>query len=469
MGYKSLSQKRVAGESAIASGIGVYASLTSEGGYNISGQSLTTTTSVTQTIVTPGQSSTASNVGAVVATITSISAANINYSAISGAIYATSYILVTGTGFVPTGYLTLNNTTLVGNVYYSDTQLRANLGATSNLSYTGNLNLAYYTPPVLIKTSNLYISSPPILYIAATGGNVTTNGNYKVHVFDGNTGSNIFTVTAIPDTGLANVEYLILAGGGGGGAKYSGYSGAGGGGGAGGILQGNVTVTAQAYAITIGAGGVGSGAWLGQPNTGQRGGQGANSTVFSFTVIGGGAGGGSSVSGTATGIDGASGGGGGGGCGTRSGGAGTPGYGFAGGNGGSSAAGGGGGGGGKGVGSCTLGAPNSRSACMPKDSGGTHGGYGILTCIQGLGANLAIAGGGGGGTPCCGGGNLAGGVIRGGGRYGGGQGSSNSQACFYCATRGTISKGAGGGGDARGTSGGAQGGSGMVIVKYRFQ
>ena len=58
--------------------------------------------------------------------------------------------------------------------------------------------------------------------MAATGGSVTTDGDYKVHTF--NSGAT-FTVTTL---GHAEIEYLVLAGGGGGSSGY--YGGAGGGG-----------------------------------------------------------------------------------------------------------------------------------------------------------------------------------------------------------------------------------------------
>ena len=45
--------------------------------------------------------------------------------------------------------------------------------------------------------------------MTATGGTITTNGNYKVHSF---TSSGTFTVT-----GTGTVEYLVVGGGGGGG------------------------------------------------------------------------------------------------------------------------------------------------------------------------------------------------------------------------------------------------------------
>ena len=80
---------------------------------------------------------------------------------------------------------------------------------------------------------------------AATGGTVTTDGDYKVHKF---TSSGTFTVTT-----AGNVEYLVVAGGGGAGDW-------GGGGGGGGFRTAtDFAVTAQAYNIVVGAGGSGQG------------------------------------------------------------------------------------------------------------------------------------------------------------------------------------------------------------------
>jgi len=60
-------------------------------------------------------------------------------------------------------------------------------------------------------------------WIKATGGTITTDGDYKIHTF---TGSGTFTVTTLGLIGT--VEYLVIGGGGGGGNGH-----AGGGGGAG--------------------------------------------------------------------------------------------------------------------------------------------------------------------------------------------------------------------------------------------
>ena len=58
--------------------------------------------------------------------------------------------------------------------------------------------------------------SPFSPFIIATGGTITTSGNYKIHTF---LSSDTFTVTGMPVAGT--VEYLVVAGGGGGGGGAS--------------------------------------------------------------------------------------------------------------------------------------------------------------------------------------------------------------------------------------------------------
>ena len=128
-------------------------------------------------------------------------------------------------------------------------------------------------------------------FITATGGTITTVGDYKVHTFKT---SGTFTVTAV-GTGAPEsdkVEYVVVGGGGGG---ACGQSAPGGGGGAGGYRSSGIsytdnratneriTVTAQAYPITVGAGG--SGATLNQ-----AGGSGGTSSFSTITSGGGGGG-----------------------------------------------------------------------------------------------------------------------------------------------------------------------------------
>ena len=77
----------------------------------------------------------------------------------------------------------------------------------------------------IIRANGFYVPTPSsIIYMTATGGTITTGGNYKVHTF---TSSGTFIITQLGSIG--QVDALIIAGGGSG----SGYGG--GGGGAGGM------------------------------------------------------------------------------------------------------------------------------------------------------------------------------------------------------------------------------------------
>jgi len=133
-------------------------------------------------------------------------------------------------------------------------------------------------------------------YITATGGTITTSGNFKIHTF---TGPGTFTVCSVGNASGSNtVSYLVVAGGGSNGNSY------GAGGGAGGYREGkassdcytasplnassgptfNLPVSAQGYPITVGGGGAArSGGGVG--NVG-------NNSIFStITSAGGGYGG----------------------------------------------------------------------------------------------------------------------------------------------------------------------------------
>ena len=127
-------------------------------------------------------------------------------------------------------------------------------------------------------------------FITATGGTVTTDGDFKIHAF--NSSSN-FVVSAIgnsdtvPDGGPATVNYLVVAGGGGGGTRAAAGAGAGG-------YRTNyptacasgLAITAQTYPITVGAGGTSNG----PVNAEVPGNQGANSIFSTITSAGGGGG-----------------------------------------------------------------------------------------------------------------------------------------------------------------------------------
>jgi len=232
-------------------------------------------------------------------------------------------------------------------------------------------------------------------------------------------------------------SYLVVAGGGGGGSG----GGSGGGGGAGGLLTSTFTLsTLNTYSIAVGSGGAGA------VNTTSIASSGTSSSISgtglsTVTTVGGGGGASDDVNfpQNTGGNGGSGGGGGGGGTGGSTGGTGTAGQGN---NGGYSTAGGSrGGGGGGGSGSAGSIATNAN---------GANGGSGTASSISG--SSVTYAGGGGGGTQTGTAGTATG---------GGGAGSVGNTS----ATAGTANTGGGGGG--RGfASGGAAGGSGIVIISY---
>ena len=287
-------------------------------------------------------------------------------------------------------------------------------------------------------------------FISATGGTITTCGNFKIHTF---TSPGTFSVTSGAGS-KAIANYLVVAGGGGGGSSAP-SNGAGGGGGGGfreaktscnGCYTASPLVTSTglqftpgSFPITVGAGGSG-----GPCNT--KGTDGSNSVVSSITSAGGGAGGGNA---SRAGNNGGSGGGGSGGGFNQPGGSGntppvSPPQGS---NGGPSVVsgptdkGGGGGGGATAVGS---------TGTSPIGGGG-RGGAGATTNIDA--SPKAYSGGGGSAdatsSPC------------------GTGGASNGGS--GCATAGTTNRGGGGGASRCVGTGGANGGSGVVIIRYKFQ
>jgi len=282
------------------------------------------------------------------------------------------------------------------------------------------------------------------LYVTATGGTITTSGDYKIHTFlsDGT-----FTVSCGGNSkGSNSVEYLIVAGGGGGGA--GGGANAGGGAGAGGYrTDTSVSVTAQAYPIGVGGGGAGN--VYGQCLT-----TGNPSTALSITSARGGSGGNGDGHGAR--VDGQSGGSGGGASGVQTGGGSagntppvSPPQGNSGGQGGQGLKLGGGGGGG-------AAAVGANATCGAAGAGGN----GSPSTING--SNVTRAGGGGGG------GNSYGSATgAAGGSGGGGSGATSASA----GTAGTANTGGGGGGGwgHPGPFNGGNGGSGVVIIRYKYQ
>ena len=268
-------------------------------------------------------------------------------------------------------------------------------------------------------------------YMIATGGTITTDGDYKVHTF---TGDGTFTVTRVGQIGT--VESLVIAGGGGAGSNEHGGGGGAGGyrnsygseaSGGGGSSESALAVTAQAYSITVGGGGTGA---SGGPNA--NGAAGNNSVFSTITSTAGGYGAGyPNVGGN---------GGSGGGSGGQSGGSvssGTSNQGYAGGGNNVHNGSGGGGGGAGAVGATTTGNYTGT---------GGAGGNGVASSITG--ASVTRGGGGGGGA------NTAG---------AGGSGGGGSDG------NGTVNTGGGGGGQAGSSQDGGNGGSGTVIIRYQFQ
>ena len=303
--------------------------------------------------------------------------------------------------------------------------------------------------------------APP--YITATGGTITTSGDYKIHTF---TGPGTFTVcTAAGVCGPTRnvVSYLVAAGGGGAGGGGCGGD-AGGGGGAGGFreyraplsgcyavspLNGNpggtaVTVSATSYPITVGSGGAG-----GSP--GSNGSQGANSIFSTVTSTGGGYGQGTTPGGAG---DGGSGGGG-------RGGGGIP---AAGGSGNtppvSPAQGKNGGTGGSGTGSNPQTPDNAAGGGGGATAVGANAGPGDDAGDGGAGATSSIDA-----TPTARAGGGGGSGFPGGAGGTGGGGAGTNLPSASAGTAGTVNTGGGGGG---GKTGGT-GGSGVVIIRYKYQ
>jgi hypothetical protein len=308
-------------------------------------------------------------------------------------------------------------------------------------------------------------------FIEATGGTITESGDYRIHTF---TGPGTFTVTnAGKPSGSDTVDYLVVAGGGGGGSQNQGT----GGGGAGGYRESknacapwtasplatptSLPVSATSYPITIGAGG----AWSAN----------GSNTIFSSITSTGGGRGGNNDNGAQPGGSGGGGAGSGdiygpgvsppavpigtgntppvsppqGNTGGR--GAGRPGWTHNGGGGG---------------GATAIGGTANEPTGGP---GGAGAGTAINTSVGTPGPDGALKyfGGGGGGSHITGPQPGASGT---GGVGGGGRGALNQPPGPATALAGTANTGGGGGGagDAAIASNSA-GGSGIVVIRYKYQ
>ena len=316
------------------------------------------------------------------------------------------------------------------------------------------------------STSNVTGANEFVVATVSGSGNTLATApccsNTKIATF---TGPGTFCVSQAANGAYAPnavVSYMVIAGGGGGGGSY------GGGGGAGGLRElvsptapytgsplngypsspNRITVTAQGYPITVGAGGAGGSF----PAPSYVGATGSNS-IFSTIQSAGGGGGADEAE---PGINGGSGGGGS--YGPDAGGTGntpptTPAQGQNGGAGGPAGPhytnGGGGGAGETGV----AGTPSSNG----------RGGAGVSSSASGSSVSYAGGGGAGGGdTPVCGG------AASPCGTGGAGTRKTVSTSGFP----GTINTGGGGGGnrsESPGPQTGGNGGSGIVIIRYKFQ
>ena len=301
----------------------------------------------------------------------------------------------------------------------------------------------------------------PANFIAATGGTVTTSGDFKIHTF---TGDGCFVISQIgnapinPLGGPSVVDYLVVAGGGSNGPGH-----VGGGGGGGGYRESHstpvsgcytasplatptgITVSTTTYPVTVGAGNNSS---IFSTITSTNGGPGGNSgnSTSSLGQVGGSGGGGSGYPNAPVPAP-------------YAGGTGNtppvaPPQGNPGGTGIATPTGNAGGGGGAG-GAGGNGTP-------PSNTGGTGGvgqGTQINPAVGTPGPNGALKYFSGGG-----GGSSYGGTPGTGGSGGGGNGSKYSPSVL--GTNGTANTGGGAGGD---NLPGRVGGSGIVIVRYKYQ
>jgi len=325
------------------------------------------------------------------------------------------------------------------------------------------------------ETETSVTGNPP--YIEATGGTITCTGDYKIHTF---TGDGTFCVTsagsAAPCSGTGSnlIDYLVVAGGAGGGFKFGGGGGGGGYRESPGSASGCYTVsprgaspaaalpvTATGYPVAVGGGGAGTPGCAGCESPG---GVGENSVFTgSSTITSAGGGYGSRNCSGNCGGDGGSGGGGGswgpvnvGGSGNTpptdpdqgmDGGDGSPGppeIGFQ--------AGGGGGG------ATVVG--TDKGSCQ---GAAANGGTGATSCITASPVTRSGGGGGGGsgagpltpGTSPCG--------------SGGSGATSGGTPPDFCGTAGQTNRGGGGGGGGSNTKGATAGGSGVVVIRYKYQ
>lgn len=261
----------------------------------------------------------------------------------------------------------------------------------------------------------------PISDINATGGTVSdfTQGNilYRVHSFTA-AGLASFVI----NSGGGTIEYLVVAGGGAGNNGYiNSVNITGGGGGAGGLVQGIADVTAGSYQVLVGAGAI-------YERADAAAASGFPSSLGSFAVAEGGGGGGKQSRGATDG--------------------------------------GSGGGGGSNIDTALDSDNTLRLLAIGTQNQGNSGGLGVRTPSETGGGGGGA--GGAGGTPTAGSGlgvSITGSsVIYAAGGKGGVTDGGNG-------VNGTANTGNGGGGAQQGSSEtivGGDGGSGIVVVRYRI-
>nr|BAR32695.1 hypothetical protein [uncultured Mediterranean phage uvMED] len=349
---------------------------------------------------------------------------------VSGNITITGTNFGTGQGvisFTPSG----GSASTVNATPTSDTSVSAAVpSAIYNQSAGTSIGITFRNSGGLTSaTTNISVSAQ------TSGGTIVSSGGYKYHTF---TSSGNFVLPAV-----RNIEYIMVAGGGSSGSY-------GGGGGAGGMLAGTVSnMSANTYAIVIGAGGVHTGT-----DNNSSSDNGDNTTFNSLTAVGGGRG----ATGGSNGFDGGSGGGGS--YAGSTGGNGTAGQGN---NGGSSSFSDpypSGGGGGKGA----VGG-NASSNTQAGSGGNGINTYSAWATATSTGDSGYYAGGGGGGT-AGGSGYIGGGQGGTGGNGGGGNGGVGGSGM----QNGDANTGGGGGSGAYSGSNSTyypkNGGSGIVILRY---
>jgi hypothetical protein len=364
----------------------------------------------------------------------------------TASVFASTEIYISNYASSNNKSVSIDNTTENDSTAY-EAQLQAGLwsnsAAITSIKLIGGANIAQYS------TASLYgIANATIFPNAkATGGAIYQDDTYFYHVF---ASSGVFTPTQ-----SLSCDTLVIAGGGGGART-------GGGGGAGG-LRGltSQSMTAQAYTITIGAGGAGSNTDFGQA------GDGTTSSIAGsgFSTINTTGGGGAASYGATTGRSGGSGGGGSAGIPNSTGGAGNAGgyspvEGYAGGTGTiDNERGGGGGGGGAGA----VGQSTTTGVTRIGGNGGnglsTFSSWGVATGTgQNVNGTYWYAGGGGAASDTA--------SLRGLGGLGGGGDAGTNNTNPSNSVPGMANTGGGGGGNSGNYPAGANGGSGLVILRY---